>query len=185
MKTTRLERQRDVAAARLDAHVRSIPGAPVDYVGSRGESWQVPSEKTKKKKTKDTSAATTPPRAVYFAGGPLSVLSPGLVQTSELSMADAVFVKDFFESDGPAGVHARILGLRILDASGTDVKFVGVKKSQTYYGTPSFCSEHPHHIVVLSNALARAGCKFKAGKVFKAKKLKNEGVVFWWARLSR
>ena len=178
-KKSRFEQQRDIAAVRLDAHVRSTPGAPVEYVGSRGERFRVPPAADTK--TKKVIASTAKPRAVYFDCGAPSVLPPGLIHTSDLSKADAVMVNDMFQSDGPAGVYARVLGLRILDASGADVKFNGVKKSLNkvikYYCTPSFCSEYPRHVPLLKHAFKTAGCKFKK-KPFEAKKLKKDTVIF-------
>ena len=104
-------------------------------------------------------------------------LLPGNV-LSDLASAAAVVVHSVFNSEGPAGLHSRIHGLRIVDLAwvqsgmmaGCALQYPScVSHKHLFYGTWQFCAEYPDHVEVLKIATAA-----KKSFVFKAREFSDK-----------
>ena len=171
--TTSLEKQKFVAAKRLEAHDRAVPGKPVEYVPSCGDFFEkaVPSLGV----SVAMPLALPMPVKIYTCPGlRVQKALPGFDIVSA-TVAQAIVVQSVWaDVESPTMLLARLYGKRVADQewlfSSMKVGLCICFKNHvqtcdlTLLASPAFCKQWPDHVKILKEA-SRDSKKLKKSKV--------------------
>lgn len=175
-----VEVQKIVAARKKEASASATPGKPVEYVGSRGESFRAnkPLKKGKYSDPLPLAVVQALPIKVFCGEGIRTAkLHDTFKLVKEVGLADVIVVHNY-QGQCAHSLAARLLGTRLANEdwliskmkSGKCLQFHAhvLRSSFTFYMTDAFVTENAEHVKMLKLS-AKINKKLRTSKKTKSK----------------